>query len=83
MLHVLKAFDLVEDHLRSSTNPKVLGQIHPTNHPTAVHKKFSRPRDVFAIFSCAWVQHSVFADDLRTCIRQKWEAIPLGLAELL
>jgi hypothetical protein len=49
----LDAFDLVEDHLRSSTNPQVLGQIHAANQPTAVHKKFSRPRDVFAVFSGA------------------------------
>jgi hypothetical protein len=29
------------------------------------------------------VQNSVFADDLRPCIRQEWETIPPGLAELL
>lgn len=61
----LKVVDGVEDHLRSSTNPQVLRQIHPADHSAAVHKKFSRPRDVFAVFAAAWMQHSVFADNLR------------------
>jgi len=79
----LKAFDLVEDHLWSSTNPQVFGQIRPTNHPRCPQEIRQVPRDVFAVFSGARVKDSVFADDLCFWIRQEWEAVPLGLTELL
>jgi hypothetical protein len=69
--------------LRPRPNPQVLSQIHPADHPTVVHKKFSWPRDVFAVFSAAYVQHSVLTDYLRFRIGEEWEAISPGLAELL
>ena len=79
----LKTVDRVEDHLRSGTNAQVPGQIHPADHSATVHEKFSRPRDVFAVFSTARVQHSVFADHLRVSIREEWEAVSPGFAEPL
>ena len=62
-------FDLIrkrlrhfQDLLRSSPNPIVLGEVHPTHSPGRVHQELSRPRDVVAVLSLPWMYQVVLRE---------------------
>ena len=68
--------------LRPRSDPIVLRQINPLHRPRRINQKLSRTRDVFTIYTGAFVRQIVTSNHLRAVIGEDWESVTLILREL-
>jgi len=64
------------------SDPIVLRQINPLHGPACINQKLGRSRDVFTIYTCAFVRQIVTSNHFRTVIRKDWKSVTLTLREL-
>lgn len=67
---------------RRRPDPIVLRQINPLHGSARINQELGRSRDVFTIYTCAFVRQIVTSNHFRTVIGKDWKSVTLTLREL-
>lgn len=67
---------------RRRSDPIVLSQINPLHRPGCINQKLSRTRDVFTMYTCAFVRQIVTSNHFRILIGENRKSVTLTLRQI-